>query len=570
MIGSRLGQYRIDALLGQGGMGTVYLATDEMLGRQVAVKVLRLDVTASPTTLERFRKEAQILARLDHPHILRLHGFSRHEDLLYMVTHYVEGDSLLRLLERQSVVELPQALAWAREILDALEYAHAAGIVHRDIKPGNILIDQRGRVQLLDFGIARLVEDDSLTQTGHAVGTLAYMAPEQVLGETVDGRADLYAFAIVFCQMLAGRRPWRSTTAAGVVREIVDGPAPEVAALLPAVAAPFVPILQQTLSRRPEDRPPTAAHLREALDATARAAGIVVPPTPSSGAVPVSPVPGGRASMASSSASIPVFAPTASATTVTVPPPVAARPHAPRWLPISGGLLLCVALALGWTMTRRPSSSPPSPEAQTTHMGADAGPSTPSTPATDPAPVPLAAPSPDQSPMRQAPDVVRPTAVAPSPRPSATPDSAVRVARGADQASPAVAERAEIDGEAAPAATPRASGSTAGVAEFRNLILVDKVDDENEEFDVHLRFERRRLIVLDEDEVPMKTTSVDAIRGASYRTTKPGRFSLRRGLRHWLTLDTSSGQLVFRLNSRSYSELLDALESRGVDVVGAP
>lgn len=126
---------------------------------------------------------------------------------------------------------------------------------------------------------------------------------------------------------------------------------------------------------------------------------------------------------------------------------------------------------------------------------------------------------------------------------------------------------------AAPAAAPapsRTTGRSASVVEFRDLILVDKVDDENEEFDVHLRLERRRVIVLDEDEVPMKTMSIDAVHAASYRTTKPGRFSLRRGLRHWLTLDTSSGPLVFRLNSRTYEQVLAALEDRGLSIVGAP
>ncbi len=578
MIGTRLGQYRLDALLGQGGMGAVYLATDEMLGRQVAVKVLRQDAVNSPTALERFRKEAQILARLDHPHILRLHGFSRDADVLYMVTQYVEGESLLRRLEREAVVDLPQALGWAREALDALEYAHAVGVVHRDIKPGNILIDPRGRVLLLDFGIARLVEDDSLTQTGHAVGTLSYMAPEQVLDEPVDGRADLYAFAIVFCQMLAGRRPWRSGTAAGLVREIVDGPTPEVSALLPAIAAPFVPVLQQALSRRPDDRYPTAAQFRAALDDAADAAGVVARPTPLSGATPLPPLTLPALGGPTSSASMPAYVSRTSETTADVPPPVPPQPASTRWLPIGAGvLLLLVVGAFGWAMAgrprlvvQRPVAAPAQPvgpvAADTTR--ADAAVDAPIVPAgagpSDPSPAPGSGPPAASEPPSAAPQPQRPRPMPVEPAATSAPAHTVR---------PPASPPAPAPDTAAPAAAPapsRTTGRSASVVEFRDLILVDKVDDENEEFDVHLRLERRRVIVLDEDEVPMKTMSIDAVHAASYRTTKPGRFSLRRGLRHWLTLDTSSGPLVFRLNSRTYEQVLAALEDRGLSIVGAP
>uniref|UniRef100_UPI0025C03B23 serine/threonine-protein kinase n=1 Tax=Luteitalea sp. TaxID=2004800 RepID=UPI0025C03B23 len=329
MIGTRLGQYRIDALLGQGGMGAVYLATDEMLGRQVAIKVLRDDVDTQGTATERFRSEAQILARLDHPQILRLYGFSQHDGVLYMVTEFVRGEALLRHLERGTPLDTPQVLEWAGQVLEALDYAHGLGVVHRDIKPANILIDERNRARLLDFGIARIVGTDGPTQTGHAVGTLTYMAPEQVLDEPIDGRADIYAFAVVLCQMLAGRRPYRSTTTAGLIREIVDGPSPDFAVLLPPHTAMFAPALTRALARRPADRTPTAGQLRQELMAVAPVAR---PPLPLDETV-----------VATEAAP-----PTDPDRTVPVPPPLAhpRRPWALAW-GVPAAVLLAVGAA-GW------------------------------------------------------------------------------------------------------------------------------------------------------------------------------------------------------------------------------
>ncbi len=194
-----------------------------------------------------------------------------------MVTEFVKGEALQRRLERAGAVPADQVVEWACQVLDALEYAHHLGVVHRDIKPANILIDDRNRARLLDFGIARIVGTEGPTMTGHAVGTLTYMAPEQVLDEPVDGRADLYAFAIVLCQMFAGRRPYRATTTAGLIREIVDGPVADVAAMLPPQAAAFAPALLHALARQPADRTPTAGQMREELQA---AAAPVLPPLP--------------------------------------------------------------------------------------------------------------------------------------------------------------------------------------------------------------------------------------------------------------------------------------------------
>jgi serine/threonine protein kinase len=207
MIGTRLGQYRIDALLGQGGMGAVYLATDEMLGRQVAIKVLRDDVDVQGTATERFRSEAQILSRLDHPCILRLYGFSQHEGVLYMVTEYVKGEALQRRLERGVTIDPPQVVAWASQVLDALDYAHQLGVVHRDIKPANIHLGDDQRLRILDLGVALSAGLGSIAGMQNP-GTPSFMAPELFEGEPASTSSDIYAAGVTLYHLLTRRYPY--------------------------------------------------------------------------------------------------------------------------------------------------------------------------------------------------------------------------------------------------------------------------------------------------------------------------------------------------------------------------
>jgi serine/threonine-protein kinase len=544
MIGTRLGQYRIDALLGQGGMGAVYLATDEMLGRQVAIKVLRDDVDTQGTATERFRSEAQILARLDHPQILRLYGFSQHEGVLYMVTEFVRGEALLRRLESGTPLDTSQVLEWAGQILEALDYAHGLGVVHRDIKPANILIDERNRARLLDFGIARIVGTDGPTQTGHAVGTLTYMAPEQVLDEPIDGRADIYAFAVVLCQMLAGRRPYRSTTTAGLIREIVDGPSPDFAVLLPPHTAMFAPALTRALARRPADRTPTAGQLRQELMAVAPVAR---PPLPLDETV-----------VATEAAP-----PTDPDRTVPVPPPTS-RPHraGPLAWVAPAALLLAVGAAGWYALAPGPGrpEAPPGPQAAVP----------PVPPPAQPAPV--AGPLPETA--AASPAVrLRP----PAPRAGA-PGDAAGVSPSAPARREGVAAPTSDSTEAPPAGTAE-PGSAAEATErptgrptlvFKDLLLIDRVDGEDEEFDVSMRLDGRRLVLIDEDGVARRSLAYSTIARATYNARRPGRFSLRRGPSHWLTLEVGITPVVVRLNGKTYEQVLRALQDRGVHVERLP
>ena len=213
MIGTTVGKYRILGRLGRGGMGIVYKALDETLDREVAIKVLNPDVTDAEL-LKRFRAEAVSLARLNHPGIGTIYELHRHGDDLLMVMEFVRGVTLQSLSERLGPLDPPQAAQICVQILDALAHAHRAGIVHRDLKPANVMVtDDTGTVKIMDFGIARVLGGEHFTHAGFMMGTPAYMAPEQVLGQDVDGRADLYSVGVLFYRLLSRELPFQADTA---------------------------------------------------------------------------------------------------------------------------------------------------------------------------------------------------------------------------------------------------------------------------------------------------------------------------------------------------------------------
>ncbi|HET9275631.1 MAG TPA: protein kinase [Gemmatimonadales bacterium] len=257
--------YRVEREIGQGGMATVFLATDLKHGRPVAIKVLRPEIAAS-LGHERFLREIEIAARLQHPHILPVYDSGTAGSILYYVMPFVEGESLRDRLVRAGPLPPGEAVRLAREIADALDYAHRFGVVHRDIKPANILISQ-GNAVVADFGIARAVTASAatagLTQAGMAVGTPAYMSPEQALGDqTVDGRTDIYALGAVLHEMLTGKPPFEGTTPQSIVGQALSGKIPP----LLDDALGLGPVIARAMAREPSDRFGTAGDLRAALD----------------------------------------------------------------------------------------------------------------------------------------------------------------------------------------------------------------------------------------------------------------------------------------------------------------
>ncbi len=273
-------RYAIDREIGRGGMATVYLAEDLKHRRKVALKVLHPAVGAA-LGAERFLREIEIAAGLAHPHILPLHDSGHAGELLYYVMPFVEGESLRQRLDREKQLPLDEALHIAREVADALSYAHSRGIVHRDIKPENILLES-GHAMVTDFGIAAAMsgaDTQRLTETGIALGTPAYMSPEQAAGNRdLDGRSDLYSLGCVLYEMLAGAPPFAGPTTESIVRQHLTVDPPPVTTLRPAVPAHIAGTLERALAKTPADRFSPAAQFAEALK---QPATDVRAPTPS-------------------------------------------------------------------------------------------------------------------------------------------------------------------------------------------------------------------------------------------------------------------------------------------------
>jgi serine/threonine protein kinase/tetratricopeptide (TPR) repeat protein len=250
-------RYRIERELGAGGMATVYLAEDLKHRRRVAIKVLRPEL-AQLLGAERFLREIEVIAGLHHPHILPLYDSGEAAGFLYYVMPLVEGESLRAKIDREGQLPIDEALRYAREVADALSYAHAHGVVHRDIKPDNIMIESDHAI-VADFGIAKAVasagDATALTGTGMSVGTPAYMSPEQAAGDReVDGRSDLYSLGCVLFEMLAGQPPFTGKTIEIMVRQHIMTPPPPVTQFRPAVPAPVADALARALAKAPADR----------------------------------------------------------------------------------------------------------------------------------------------------------------------------------------------------------------------------------------------------------------------------------------------------------------------------
>ncbi|MBE0549638.1 MAG: serine/threonine protein kinase, partial [Rubrivivax sp.] len=276
-----LGRYKLGKVLGRGAMGVVYEATDMRLSRTVAIKtVLRsflADESTSADYTARFEREAQAAARLNHPHIVAVFDFGAQDDVTFIVMEFVRGRELGQAFADGEKFGLEEAVRIMSELLDALAYAHEHGVVHRDVKPANVMIDSAGRVKLTDFGVARLADSNQdRTLPGTMVGTPSYMAPEQILGLAVGSRADIFGAGVVLYQFLTGTRPFVGGGPFGIQRKIVhDEPVPP-SQLNPALPAGFDAIVTRALAKQPEDRYETAAvfaaDLRRVLNASQAAA----------------------------------------------------------------------------------------------------------------------------------------------------------------------------------------------------------------------------------------------------------------------------------------------------------
>jgi serine/threonine-protein kinase len=260
--------YDLEDEIGRGGMAVVYRARDRRLQRPVAIKVLPPELAYDPAIRARFTREAQTSAQLSHAHIVPIYDVGEREGIAYFVMAFIKGGSLATLLAREPRQPVEEVRRLLCEIADALEYAHVRGVIHRDIKPDNILLDSdSGRAMVVDFGIARAMEAGArLTVTGNAVGTPTYMSPEQAMGEReVDGRSDLYSLGVLAYQMLTGRVPFTAGNSMALLLKHVSEPPRPIAELRPDVPKNLQDVVERALLKEPDDRWPSAAAMRDAL-----------------------------------------------------------------------------------------------------------------------------------------------------------------------------------------------------------------------------------------------------------------------------------------------------------------
>jgi eukaryotic-like serine/threonine-protein kinase len=290
------GRYRLDEVIGRGGMSTVYRATDLSLDRVVAVKVA-MDplLERDPVYASRFKREARAAAGISNPGVATVYDAGADGPTRYIVMEYVEGRDLAAILRDGGPLAPSRAAGIAEQVADTLAAAHAAGIVHRDIKPGNIMVTPEGRIKVLDFGIARTTDGVNLTQTASVLGTAPYMSPEQAMGQPADARSDIYSLGCVLYEMLTGKPPFMGDLPAAVLHQHVRVAPKSPRALNPDVPPALDALVLQMLAKSPEDRPQTAAEVRDRLAALAAATEATTPlppaPPPPARIVPLPPPP---------------------------------------------------------------------------------------------------------------------------------------------------------------------------------------------------------------------------------------------------------------------------------------
>jgi hypothetical protein len=262
------GRYRIEELVGEGGMSRVYRARDEVLERLVAIKVLHEHFGRDPAYVERFRREARAIAKLAHPNIVTVIDRGEFDGRQFIVFEHVSGETLESLVEREAPLPVTRALTIAHQVARALAFAHDRGIVHRDVKPHNVLLAPEGAAKVTDFGIARSLEpDDTLTDAGTLLGTSHYIAPEQASGQPVDARSDQYSLGVVLYELLTGEVPYPGDNAMAVAMRHLRDPVPSVRARRPGLSPRVDAIVARALAKKPRDRFPSVEAMAAALEA---------------------------------------------------------------------------------------------------------------------------------------------------------------------------------------------------------------------------------------------------------------------------------------------------------------
>jgi serine/threonine protein kinase len=287
MVGTVVGSFKITEKIGEGGMGAVYRGIDIMLEREVAIKMLKPELARQPQVVERFRSEAITLAKLNHPNIATLYSFIRNGEDYFMVMEYVRGETLDEAIRKFGAMAIERAVPLFCQALEGIDHAHRMGIIHRDIKPGNIMLTETGSIKVMDFGIARVLGTARMTKQGGVVGTVEYMSPEQVRSLESDARSDVYSLGILLYEMLTGRVPFNSPSEFDLMKaQIEDAPTP------PRTFAAHISLaveqaIMRALAKKPEARFQTAGEFRSALLTTMGAMTTPLSPQPTAYAAPV-------------------------------------------------------------------------------------------------------------------------------------------------------------------------------------------------------------------------------------------------------------------------------------------
>jgi serine/threonine protein kinase len=276
LVGTQLDKYELLQKIGEGGMATVYRGRHTTLDREVAIKILHPHISASPRNRKRFAREARAIEHLDHANILKIYDYSGVDaSNCYIVTEFVEGQTIQELLDSRGLLPSEVVAMIGVDLLEALEYAHRAGIIHRDLKAENVMIRADGGVKLMDFGIARFLDESTVTMTGALVGSPAYMSPEQALERPVDARSDLFSLGTLLFHMITGRLPFTGTNPSVILRNIIEGNRAEVLEIQPGVSPRLAGVVERLLQVDVESRYESAAQVREALAELLEEAGLV-------------------------------------------------------------------------------------------------------------------------------------------------------------------------------------------------------------------------------------------------------------------------------------------------------
>jgi serine/threonine protein kinase len=265
MIGQKIQNYQVDQFLGEGGMGAVYRASDTVLGRDVALKMLHSNLTKQGQFLDRFKNEAQVLAKLNHPNIAVLYNYIQQDETFYMVMEYVAGKNLEKLIGRYQTLSPADTVAITIQALEGLSHAHKKGVFHRDIKPANLILTPEGNVKLMDFGIAKVSGEQRLTQVNRVVGTLEFMAPELIQGHEPSEHSDLYSIGVMMYEMLSGRLPFVGKTDFSLMQDIINKLPPPLEKINKAIPKALCGIIQKALEKNPSERFTDAKDFQQSL-----------------------------------------------------------------------------------------------------------------------------------------------------------------------------------------------------------------------------------------------------------------------------------------------------------------